>query len=86
MLRSVHMAERQLHHLLDNLDGVLGCLGETEPNDGIHSTGMAIVADIVPIDAAGLAVLFLVAYRAFHEFIRFQILQWRLANQTFFFH
>ena len=82
----MHVAERQLHHLLDNLDGVLGCFGETESDDGIHSTGMAVVADIVALDAACLAVLFLVAYRALHEFIRFQILQGRLANQTFFFH
>jgi hypothetical protein len=82
----MHVAERQLHHLLYNLDGVLGCFGETETYDGVHSTGVAVVADIVPLDAAGLAVLFLVAYRALHEFIRFQILQRCLANQTFFFH
>ena len=40
----------------------------------------------VALAAASLAVLLLVAYCTLHEFIRFQILQRCLANQTFFFH
>ena len=80
MLRAVHVADRQLHHLLDNLDGVLGRFGKAEADDDVHSPCVAVVADIMALDAARLTVLPLVADCALHELIRFQILQWRLAD------
>ena len=86
MLWTVHVAERLLHHPFDNTDRVLGRFGKAESDDGIHSPRVAVVADIMPLDAACLAVLPLVADRALHEFIRFQILQGCFANQTFLRH
>ena len=75
-----------MHHPFDNTDGVLGRFGKAEADDSVHSPGVAVVADIMPIDAACLAVLPLVANRALHELIRFQILQGCFANQTFLRH
>ena len=86
MLRPVHMAKRHGHHLLDDLDGVLGGLVHAQPDDSVQPLGVAVVAHIVPVDAPGLAQFLLVAYPAFHEYVRFEILQRRLADQTFFLH
>ena len=86
MLRPVHMAEGHGHHLLDDPDGVLRGLGHAQPDDGVQAPGVAVVAHIVPVDAPGLAQFLLVAYPALHEHVRFEVLQRRLADQTFFLH
>ena len=47
---------------------------------------MAVAAHVMAVDAPGLAQLLLVAYPALHEHVRFEVLQRRLADQTFFLH
>ena len=83
---AVHVAEGLCHHLLDDLNWVSGRLSEAKPDDGVQPCCMAVVADIVPMDAAGLAALLLVADGTLHEFIVLEILQRSLTDQTFFFH
>ena len=83
---AVHVAKGLHHHLLNDLNRVSGGLGEAKPNDGIQSCRMAVVADVVAMDAAGLAALLLVANGALHELIVLKILQRSLAYQTLFFH
>ena len=72
MLRPVHMAEGHIHHLFDNGDGILRGLLKTKPYDRIEAPRVALVADVVPVYAARFAVLFLMAYRALHEFVSFE--------------
>ena len=86
MLRSVHVAERQHHHLLNDFHRVLRCLRQAQTDYRVHSCRVAFIADVVAVDAPGLTVLFLMTNRAFHEFVRLKILQGCFANQTFFFH
>ena len=74
------------HHLLNDFNGISGRLGKAKPDDGVQPCRMAVVADVVPLDAAGLAALLLVADGALHEFIVLEILQRSLAYQTLFFH
>lgn len=84
MLWSVHVAKRLFHHLVNNLERVPGFFLETQTDDKIHPGSMALVADIVSIDAARLAVFLLMADGALHELILFQILKRRFAYDTFF--
>ncbi len=86
VLGTVHVAEGLRHHLLNDFNGISGRLGEAKPDDGVQSRRVAVVADVVPMDTAGLAAFLLVADGALHEFIVLEILQWSLAYQTFFFH
>ena len=86
MLRPVHMAEGHGHHLLDDFDGVLRGLCHAQPDDSVQPLGVAVIAHIVAVDAPGLAQFFFVAYLAFHEYVRFEVLQRRPADQTFFLH
>ena len=84
VLRTVHVAERQLHHLVDDFNGIFRRFHQTEADDGVHPRRVAFRADVMAVNAAGLAVLLLVAYHAFHQRVLFKILQRRPANQTFF--
>ena len=86
MLRPVHMAEGHGHHLLDDPDGVLQGLGHAQPDDSVQPPGVAVVAHVMAVDAPGLAQFLLVAYPALHEYVRFEVLQRRPADQTFFLH
>ena len=86
VFRAVHMAERHRHHLPDEGDGVGGVGRQAKPEDAVQPLGVAAVADIVTVDAAGLAGLFLVADGALHHRVLFEIFQRRAADQTFFAH
>ena len=86
MLRAVHVAERHRHHLPDEGDGVGGVGRQAKPEDAVQPLGVAVVADIVAMDAAGFAGLFLVADGALHHRVLFEIFQRRAADQTFFAH
>ena len=85
-LMNMYVAIRLCHHLLNDLNGVSGRLSEAKPDDGVQPRSVAVVADVVPLDAAGLAALPLVADSALHKLIILEILQRSLANQAFFFH
>ena len=85
VLRTVHMAERQLHHPPHDRHRVGGGFGEAQAKDAVHTLGMAVAADIMSLHTAGLAGFLLMAGGALHHLVLDQIFQGRLANQTFFF-
>lgn len=70
----------------DDGDRVSRRLAKAQPDNLVHAPGMALIADIVAIDAPGLAHLPLAADAAFHHHILAQILERSLAYKTFFFH
>ena len=80
------MALRHIHHLADDGDRVSRRLAKAQPDNLVHTLGMALIADIVAIDAPGLAHLPLAADTAFHHHILAQILERSPAYKTFFFH
>ena len=86
VLRPVHVAERQGHHLLQDLHGVFGALIQAQTDDGVQPCGVAVIADVMAPHAAGLAVLFFAADGAFHLHLGFQIFQRRAADQAFVVH
>lgn len=86
MFRAVHVAERHRHHLPDEGDGIGGAGRQAKPEDAVQPLGVAAVADIVAVDAAGFAGLLFVTDGALHHRILFEILQRRTADQTFFAH
>lgn len=83
---AVHVAKGLRHHLLNDLNRISGRLGEAKPDDGIQPCRVAVVADVVAMNAAGLAALLLMADGTLHELIVLEILQRSFANQAFFFH
>ena len=80
MFGAVHVAEGLCHHLFDDLNGVSGRLGEAKSDDGVQPSRVAVVADVMAMDAAGLAALLLVADGALHELIVLKVLQRSFAN------
>ena len=83
VLRPVHMAEGQVHHPAEDGGGVRGGLGQAKAEDAVHALGMAVIAHIVAVDAAGLAGLLFMADGALHDLILDQIFQRRFADQAF---
>ena len=86
VFRAVHVAERHCHHLPDEGDGIGGVGRQAKPEDAVQPLGVAAVADIVAMDAAGFAGLLFVTDGALHHRILFEIFQRRAADQTFFAH
>ena len=86
VFRAVHVAERHRHHLPDEGNRVGGVGRQTKPEDAVQPMGVAAVADIVAVDAAGFAGLLFVTDGALHHRILFEIFQRRAADQTFFAH
>ena len=86
VLRAVHMAEGKLHQLIQYLDGIFGCLGEAHTKDTVDAGSVALTADVMAIDAAGLASLYPVADGALHLHIFEQVFQRCFADQAFLFH
>ena len=86
MFRTMHMTEGQGHQMFQDFDWISGGFLQALTDHGIHSGGMACIADIVAMDASGFAELFSVAQRAFHEHIRREIFKLRMADQAFFIH
>ena len=84
VLRTVHMAEWQLHHPAENGHRIGRSLRETQTKDTVHTLGMAVIADIMTRHTTGFAGPLLMADGALHDLILGQIFQRRLTNQTFF--
>ena len=86
VLRAVHMAEGEVHHLFEDGDGVPGGLPEAEAVNGVQPLGVAVRADIVALHTPGLAGLGLAADGAGHGLVLGEVLQGSLTDETFFLH
>ena len=86
MLRSVHVAERHLHHLPQDLDRIFGSRVGTKPDQSVHALCVTVAANVMTVGALCLARLPLMAKGAFHRFVFFRIDKRRFADQTFFAH
>ena len=86
VLRAVHVAEGERHHLLDDLDRIARCAIQAQAEDRVDSGGVAFVADIMAVHAPCLAVFLCMANGALHDFVCFQIDEGRFADQAFVFH
>ena len=82
----MHMAERHIHHLADDLNRTNRLLTKTQTDNTINTSAVAFIAHIVSIDASGLAHLHLMADAAFHYCILIKILQRRFTDKAFFIH
>ena len=71
MLGAVHMAKRQSHQLLNDLDGILRAFRKAHADDAVHSLCVAFVAYVMAVLADRLAVLFFVANGTLHQFVVF---------------
>lgn len=84
VLWPVHMAEGQVHHPAEDSGGVGGSLRQAQAEDGVHALGMAVIANIMAVDAPGLAGFLFMADGALHVLVPDQIFQRCLADQAFF--
>ena len=78
------MAEGQVHHPAEDSGGVGGSLRQAQAEDGVHALGMAVIANIMAVDAPGLAGFLFMADGALHVLVPDQIFQRCLADQAFF--
>ena len=62
----MHMAERHIHHLADDLNRINRLLIKAQTDYAIYTPAVTFIAHIVSIDASGLAHLHLMADAAFH--------------------
>ena len=86
VLGAVHVAEGEPHQPVQDCNGVFGPLFQTHAENAVDPAGVALVADVVTVDAAGLAALLPVADGALHLDILVQIFKRGFADQTFLFH
>ena len=86
MLRPVHMASRHRHHLLQNLNGILGNATQADGKDLVHSACMTFIANKMSPRTSCFTALLFVAQLTFHPFVRIQISQGCFTNQTFLVH
>lgn len=84
VLWPVHIAEGQVHHPAEDSGGVGGSLRQAQAEDGVHALGMAVIANIMAVDAPGLAGFLFMADGALHVLVPDQIFQRCLADQAFF--
>ena len=84
VLRTVHMAEGQVHHPPNNGDRVTGGLTQAKAENAVHALSMTVIAHIVAVDAPGLAAFLFMADGALHHLVLRQVLQGRFTNQAFF--
>ena len=86
MLRTMHVAKRHRHHLLQNLNRISRRLIKTNPINRINTPRMALITNIMTMLTTSLAILHLMAYSTLHRLLLFQIYQRSTTYQTFFFH
>ena len=86
MLRPVHMAERKIHHLIENFHGILRSFRKANTENAVNALRMTLIADVMTVHAASFTEFSFMADRTLHFDIFIQIFQRRFADQTFLFH
>ena len=77
MLRAVHVAERKIHHFVEDFHGIFRGFRKADTENAVDAFGVALVTDVMTVHAASLAEFFFMADRALHQNIFIQIFQRR---------
>lgn len=67
MLRTVHVAERETHHFVEDLHGIFRGFRKADTENAVDAFGVALVTDVMTVHAASLAEFFFMADRALHQ-------------------
>jgi hypothetical protein len=69
VFRPVRMTERHIHHLPDDFNRIARFFLQAKADDSVYALGVAFVANIMAIDASGLAHFLLMADFTFHQYV-----------------